>query len=36
VLRPRLGHVGMMSAARAPATLWSAIADWLHARLSAG
>jgi hypothetical protein len=36
VLRPRLGHVGMMSAARAPATLWSAIADWLQARLSAG
>jgi len=35
VLRPRLGHVGMMSAARAPAMLWNAIADWLHARSSA-
>jgi poly[(R)-3-hydroxyalkanoate] polymerase subunit PhaC len=35
VLRPRLGHVGMMSAAAAPAVLWSAIADWLRARLNA-
>jgi polyhydroxyalkanoate synthase subunit PhaC len=35
VLRPPLGHVGMMSAARAPAMLWTAIADWLRARLEA-
>jgi polyhydroxyalkanoate synthase len=35
VLRPPLGHVGMMSAARAPAMLWTAIADWLRARLTA-
>jgi polyhydroxyalkanoate synthase subunit PhaC len=35
VLRPPLGHVGMMAAARAPATLWAAIADWLRVRLEA-
>jgi len=35
VLRPPLGHVGMMSAARAPEMLWTAIADWLRARLDA-
>jgi polyhydroxyalkanoate synthase len=35
VLRPPLGHVGMMSAARAPETLWTAIAGWLRARLDA-
>jgi polyhydroxyalkanoate synthase len=35
LLRPPLGHVGMMTAARAPATLWTAIADWLRARLEA-
>jgi polyhydroxyalkanoate synthase subunit PhaC len=35
VIRPPLGHVGMMSAARAPAMLWTAIADWLRARLTA-
>ena len=35
VLRPPLGHVGMMAAARAPAMLWNAIADWLRARLEA-
>ena len=35
VLRPRLGHVGMMSAAAAPTVLWSAIADWLRLRLNA-
>jgi polyhydroxyalkanoate synthase len=35
VLRPSLGHVGMMSAARAPAMLWTAVADWLHGRLGA-
>jgi polyhydroxyalkanoate synthase len=34
VLRPRLGHVGMMSAARAPAILWTPIAEWLRERLS--
>jgi polyhydroxyalkanoate synthase subunit PhaC len=34
VLRPQLGHVGMMSAARAPAMLWTPIAEWLRARLS--
>jgi polyhydroxyalkanoate synthase len=33
VLRPQLGHVGMMSAARAPA-MWTPIAEWLRARLS--
>ncbi|MBO0735084.1 MAG: alpha/beta fold hydrolase [Alphaproteobacteria bacterium] len=33
VLRPRLGHVGMMSAARAPALLWTPIAEWLRTRL---
>jgi polyhydroxyalkanoate synthase len=35
VLRPRLGHVGMMSAARAPDMLWNPIADWFRARLAA-
>jgi polyhydroxyalkanoate synthase subunit PhaC len=35
VLRPPLGHVGMMSAARAPAMLWTVITDWLRARLGA-
>ena len=34
VLRPPLGHVGMMSAARAPEVLWTPIAEWLQARLS--
>lgn len=33
VLRPPLGHVGMMSAARAPATLWTPIAEWLRAHM---
>jgi polyhydroxyalkanoate synthase len=33
VLRPALGHVGMMAAARAPALLWSEIAQWLRAWL---
>ncbi len=33
VLRPALGHVGMMSAARAPEALWTPIAKWLRARL---
>jgi polyhydroxyalkanoate synthase len=31
VLRPPLGHVGMMSAGRAPALLWTRVADWLRA-----
>jgi polyhydroxyalkanoate synthase len=35
VLRPPLGHVGMMSAARAPAMLWQPIGCWLRARLGA-
>jgi polyhydroxyalkanoate synthase subunit PhaC len=35
VLRPALGHVGMMSAGRAPALLWAPIAAWLQARLAA-
>jgi polyhydroxyalkanoate synthase len=34
-LRPPLGHVGMMAAARAPAMLWTAIADWLRAQMKA-
>ncbi|HEV2301934.1 MAG TPA: alpha/beta fold hydrolase [Stellaceae bacterium] len=29
ILRPPLGHVGMMAAARAPALLWTPVADWL-------
>jgi polyhydroxyalkanoate synthase len=33
VLRPPLGHIGMMSAVRAPAMLWTPIADWLRAQL---
>jgi polyhydroxyalkanoate synthase len=33
VLRPALGHVGMMAAARAPALVWEGIAEWLRARL---
>jgi polyhydroxyalkanoate synthase len=35
-MRPPLGHVGMMSAARAPAMLWNPITDWLRTRLRAG
>ena len=35
VLRPPLGHVGMMSAARAPETLWTEISVWLQACLNA-
>jgi len=34
VLRPQLGHVGMMSAARAPEMLWDPIAGWLRAQLA--
>ena len=33
VLRPPLGHVGMISAARAPEMLWTPIANWLRFRL---
>ncbi|MGH7112916.1 MAG: alpha/beta fold hydrolase, partial [Stellaceae bacterium] len=33
ILRPSLGHVGMMAAADAPAMLWTPIAEWLRARL---
>ncbi len=33
VLRPALGHVGMMAAAQAPAMLWTPIAEWLRAHL---
>jgi polyhydroxyalkanoate synthase subunit PhaC len=33
VLRAPLGHVGMMSGARAPDMLWTPIARWLAARL---
>jgi polyhydroxyalkanoate synthase len=33
VMRPPLGHVGMMSAARAPAILWTPIAAWLRVQL---
>jgi polyhydroxyalkanoate synthase len=35
VLRPPLGHVGMMSAARAPEPLWTEISVWLRTRLGA-
>jgi polyhydroxyalkanoate synthase len=35
VLRPPLGHVGMMSAARAPETLWTGISVWLRTYLDA-
>jgi polyhydroxyalkanoate synthase subunit PhaC len=35
VLRPQLGHVGMMSAARAPDLLWTPVAAWLRAQLGA-
>lgn len=33
VMRPALGHIGMMSAARAPELLWDPIAEWLKAQL---
>jgi len=33
VMRPPLGHVGMMAAARAPAMLWTSIGDWLGKKL---
>ena len=34
VLRPALGHIGMMASAKAPATVWRPITDWLHGRLA--
>jgi poly[(R)-3-hydroxyalkanoate] polymerase subunit PhaC len=34
VLRPALGHIGMMAAASAPATLWTPIGEWLRSRVS--
>jgi len=34
VLRPALGHIGMMASAEAPATVWRPITDWLHGRLA--
>jgi polyhydroxyalkanoate synthase len=34
VLRPPLGHIGMMSAARAPELLWDPIAHWLRRHFS--
>jgi polyhydroxyalkanoate synthase len=30
MLRPPLGHIGMMSAAAAPGLIWQPIAEWLH------
>jgi hypothetical protein len=30
MLRPPLGHIGMMSAAAAPELIWQPIAEWLH------
>jgi polyhydroxyalkanoate synthase len=33
MLKAPLGHVGMMSAARAPRMLWTPIADWLREQL---
>ena len=35
VLRPPLGHVGMMAAVRAPEMLWTPVAAWLRAQLGA-
>jgi len=35
VLRPPLGHIGMMSAVRAPEMLWTPIAAWLLTQLGA-
>jgi polyhydroxyalkanoate synthase subunit PhaC len=34
VMRPPFGHVGMMSASRAPEELWAPTARWLRAQLS--
>jgi polyhydroxyalkanoate synthase len=35
VLRPALGHIGMMAAVRAPEMLWTPLADWLRTQLGA-
>jgi polyhydroxyalkanoate synthase subunit PhaC len=35
VLRPPLGHIGMMAAVRAPEMLWTPIAAWLRTQLGA-
>jgi poly[(R)-3-hydroxyalkanoate] polymerase subunit PhaC len=35
VLRPPLGHIGMMAAMRAPEMLWTPLARWLRAQLGA-
>ena len=35
VLRPPLGHIGMMVAVHAPEMLWTPIAAWLRAQLGA-
>jgi polyhydroxyalkanoate synthase len=35
VLRPALGHIGMMAAVRAPEMLWTPLADWLRTQLAA-
>ena len=35
ILRPPLGHIGMMSALRAPEMLWAEIAAWLRTQLDA-
>jgi polyhydroxyalkanoate synthase len=34
VLRPPLGHIGMMAAVRAPKMLWTPIAAWLRTQLA--
>ena len=30
MLRPPLGHIGMMASAAAPELIWRPIAEWLH------
>ena len=35
VMRPPLGHIGMMSAAAAPEAVWRPIAEWLHKSIAA-
>jgi polyhydroxyalkanoate synthase len=35
VMRPALGHIGMMAAVRAPEMLWTPIAHWLRVQLGA-
>jgi polyhydroxyalkanoate synthase len=36
VLRPPLGHIGMMAAIGAPEMLWTPVAGWLRARMRKG